>query len=167
VEQSLQNLLGLLKLSGRLLMVMDGLWFLAVEKELGYSNAVRLDGVVWRKYVHSLVKTVKGMFCLQQGIEGLREIIEVDPLNLNLTYEITEFSSRRMILTVTQCAALEAMERMGRKELVCGTTTGLYFRNLAREVDPRIVVEALKLPPRDGEKECCKWRFRIPDHADE
>lgn len=167
MEQSPDNLEKLAELSGRLLTAIDGLWFLAVEKEFGYSDAIKLDQVVWEKYVHILVKTAKRMFPLvKQGLEGLREIIELDPLNLNLTYSITSHSSRGMILTVTRCKVLEAMERMARKEIVCGTTTGLYFRNLAREVDPRIVVEPLKLPPRCGEKDCCKWRFEMPDCSD-
>jgi hypothetical protein len=59
---------------------------------------------------------------------------------------------------------LEAMERQGRKRFVCESTTGLYFKNLAKEIDANIVVHPLKLPPRESSEDIsCEWLFKLQD----
>jgi hypothetical protein len=142
---------------------MDGLWFLTVEEEFGYSVAIGLDIKVWEKYAHIVVKRIGETFGLSNsGIEGIRELIEFDPLFLNFNYEIREFSSEKMVLRINKCPVLEAMEKAGRKKFVCETTTGLYFKNIARQLNPLVVVHPLKLPPRKSPQGvCCEWLFKV------
>jgi len=158
---SRQDLLKLLQLAGGLIAAIDGLWFLAVEDQFGYSEAIRLDTKVWEKYAHIVVKRMKDKIGLSKtGIEGIKELIGFDPLLLNLDYEIPELSEKTMLLRVNKCPVLEAMERAGRKTFVCESTTGLYFRNIAKEIDPQVVVSPLRLPPRVSPKDvCCEWLF--------
>jgi len=116
---------------------------------------------VWEKYAHIVVKRMKDKIGLSKtGIEGIKELIGFDPLLLNLDYEIPELSEKTMLLRVNKCPVLEAMERAGRKTFVCESTTGLYFRNIAKEIDPQVVVSPLRLPPRVSPKDvCCEWLF--------
>jgi hypothetical protein len=163
VLNSNENLLKLLQLSGGLIAAMDGLWFLTVEEKFGNSEAIKLDKKVWEKYIHILVKRMRNAFgLLQTGIGGIKEIIELDPLFLINDYEIPEFSKERMILRVNRCPVLESMEKAGRKKFVCESTTGLYFKNIAKEIDNKVSVHPLKLPPRNfPEDVCCEWLFEL------
>lgn len=153
----------LLRLSGGLIAAMDGLWFLAVEEEFGNHEAIRLDIRVWEKYLHVLVKRMRNVLGVTlDGVKSIRKIIETDPLFLMNDYEISEPSTDTMLLVVKRCSVLEAMERAGRKKYICESTTGLYFKNLAREIDPKIVVHPLRLPPRRSPAEpSCKWLFKF------
>jgi hypothetical protein len=136
---------------------------LTAEEKFGYSVAIELDIKVWEKYAHVVVKRIKETFGLSNsGIEGVKKLIECDPLFLNFNYEIREFSKQKMVLRINKCPVLEAMERAGRKKFICETTTGLYFRNIARELNPLLVVHPLKLPPRESPQGiCCEWLFEV------
>jgi len=160
-----EQLKKLLKLSGGLITAMDGLWFLAVEQEFGNQEAIELDKKVWGKYVHVLVKRMRDILGITlDGVKGIKQIIEIDPLFLINDYEISEPSDNSMLLIINKCSVLEAMERAGREKFICEFTTGLYFKNLAREINQKIVVQPLKLPPRESPEDvCCKWLFQLRD----
>lgn len=160
-----ERLKKLLQLSGGLIAAIDGLWFLTVEKEFCNNEAIRLDKKVWKKYVHVLVKRMRNLMGITpEGIKEIRKIIEIDPLFSTIDYEISEPSNNTVLLAINRCPVLEAMEKAGREKYVCESTTGLYFRNLAKEIDPKIIVYALKLPPRKYlEDMCCKWLFQRED----
>jgi len=161
-----EQLQRLLRLSGGLIAAMDGLWFLAVEEEFGNHDAIRLDRIVWERYLHVLVKRMRNVLGVTpDGVKGIRKIIETDPLFLTNDYAISEPSSNTMLLVVNRCSVLEAMERAGRKKYVCESTTGLYFKHLAREIDPNIIVRPLRLPPRRSHEDlCCKWLFELQSY---
>ena len=163
--QNKEKLKELLQLSGGLIAAIDGIWFLAVEEVFGNDRAVELDKRVWERYIHVLVKRMKNIFGIStEGMRGIKEIIENDPLFLINDYEFPEFSEKKMALRINRCPVLEAMERQGRKTYVCESTTGLYFKNLAKEINPKIVVHPLKLPPRESPEDiCCKWLFQLQD----
>lgn len=155
------RLLERMRLSGGLISAMDGLWFLTVEKALGNAEAIKLDKKVWQKYIHVYVKRTRKTFALSgSGIDCLKQLIELDPLFSVNDYEISRLSDNGMFIRVNVCSTLMAMEKAARTKPVCETTTGIYFRNMAREVDPGITVHAMKLPPRRSPDEaCCEWLF--------
>jgi len=150
-----------LKLSGGLINAMNGLWFLAVEEALGNDEALRLNAKVWESYLHLFVRRIRKSVSLSGStVEEIGQLIRLDPSFLVNDYEISHISRERMFLRVNRCPSLEAMEKAGRNRLICEATTGLYFRNLAKEVDPEIRVYAMKLPPRNSPPDaCCEWLF--------
>ncbi|MBP1732384.1 MAG: hypothetical protein H6Q55_2813 [Deltaproteobacteria bacterium] len=92
----------------------------------------------------------------------MRQVIEADPSFLINDYEISHLSRDRMFLRVNRCPILEAMEKSGRKEFMCEKTTGFYFRNIARELEARMTIHAIRLPPRNSPDEaCCEWLFEV------
>jgi len=155
------DLLDLLRMSGGFINAMDGLWFLAVEEAYGNAEAAKLDIKVRERYTHVLVKRVKRNLGLSgSGIEMIRQVIEADPSFLINDYEISHLSRDRMFLRVNRCPVLEAMEKSGRKEFMCERTTGFYFRNIARELEAKVTIHAIKLPPRiSSDEACCEWLF--------
>jgi hypothetical protein len=155
------DLFDLLILSGGFISAMDGLWFLAVKEAHGDAEAMRLDLDVRERYAHLLAKRVRRQLEPSgSGIEMVRQVIEMDPSFLANEYEISHLSKDRMFLRVNRCVVLEAMERSGRKELLCEATTGSYFRSIARELEAEVSVHPIKLPPRNSPDEaCCEWLF--------
>jgi hypothetical protein len=157
------DLIELLKLSGGLIAVVNGLWLLAVEEVFGNAEAVRLDIQVWKRYAHAFVKRIRnGLGLSGSDVDGIRELIELDPMLLMSEYEISHLSKDRLFLRVNRCSLQEAITRSGGTEFVCTSSTRLHFRNIAREVDPKVTVHSIKLPPRGSpDGACCERLFEM------
>ena len=74
-ELSREELIKRVQLNAELAQVVDGLWFIAVEKDSDYNKALDLDIDVWKNYVHVMIKTGTKIFqrfinraCGGQGI---------------------------------------------------------------------------------------------------
>ncbi len=152
-------------LASELAIALDGLWFLAVEKSEGFDRALEMDIDVWEKYFSIFIKRLKKYYNLKlNGLEGIKEIIRLDPLWDSIEYEMFDESTGRLVFQVTSCPALDSMLKMNRDELTCHTIEPLAMEKLARVVDPRIKVQALKMPPKESPDDiCCKWLFSLDD----
>ncbi len=153
-----------LKFLSGLAIAVDGLWFMAVEKGIGYDRALKMDVDVWVGYARVVVKRIRREFQINgTGLEALKEIISHDPMWWSMgEFRIIEDVPGRLAFEVRDCPSLLAMEKMGRERLTCEPVEGAYLEALAAAVDPGIRVEALKLPPRKSEEEvCCRWAFSL------
>jgi len=153
-----------LKFLSGLAIAVDGLWFMAVEKATGYDRALKMDVEVWVGYARVVVKRIRREFQINgTGLEALKEIISHDPMWWSMgEFRIIEDAPGRLAFEVRDCPSLLAMEKMGRERLTCEPVEGAYLEALAGAVDPRIRVEALKLPPRKSAEEvCCRWAFSL------
>lgn len=160
-DLSREELLRRVLLAADLASAIDGLWFLAAERSEGFEKALQMDVEVWERYASVFLKRVRKYFPLPTGgLEGLRQIMLLDPLWLPVEYELIRDRTDRLILEVKGCPFLEAMERMGRSRLTCEPVETAYLTALARSVDPGIRVRPLLLPPRQEPTEvCCRWQF--------
>jgi hypothetical protein len=158
---SREELLQRLRLAADLASAIDGLWFLAAERSEGFEKALRMDVEVWERYASVFLKRVRKYFPLPSGgLEGLRQIMLLDPLWLPVEYELIRDRADQLILEVKRCPFLEAMERMGRTTLTCEPVETAYLTALARAVDSGIRVRPLLLPPRQEPAQvCCRWQF--------
>jgi hypothetical protein len=153
-----------LKFLSGLAIAVDGLWFMAAEKAVGYDKALEMDVDVWVGYARVVVKRIRREFQIggdARGLEALKEIISHDPLWWSMgEFKILRDAPGRLVFEVRDCPSLMAMEKMGRENLTCEPVEGAYLKALAAAVDPGIRVEALKLPPRQSPDEvCCRWAF--------
>ena len=67
-------------------------------------------------------------------------------------------------LTVTHCPALLALEKedRGKEHWICREWEPRLMRLAADFFDPKIEVNALKLPPRKSQDEiCCQYEFKL------
>jgi hypothetical protein len=160
-SRSKGDLLALLKMSGELIKAMDGLWFRVVQEAHGQEDAVKLSDEVRERYTLMLVKRSRKRFGRSgSDIERMVQVLETDPSFVINDYEISHLSQDRLFLRVNRCATLEAMERSGRKELVCDGANGSCFRNIAKEIGASLAMHAIRLPPRNSRQEaCCEWLF--------
>jgi hypothetical protein len=143
----------------------DGMWFMAVEKENGYDRALEMDIGVWKRYPKVLKKRlIKYYEFKNKGLEAVQELIESDPMLLPMEFEFIKDGKNTMVFKVNKCPALEAMERIGRKKLTCEPVETVYLEGIAKLCDERIEIKAIKLPPRNSKADgCCEWRFTLND----
>lgn len=158
-----EELIRRLRLAMDVATAVDGMWFLAAEQENGYDKALEMDINVWRRYPAVLKKRLSKYTVLKEsGLAAVKEIIENDPMLVPVDFEFICGAKNDLIFKVNKCPALEAMERIGREKLTCEPVETVYLEGLARLCDPRIRVEATKLPPRLSEDDiCCEWRFTL------
>jgi hypothetical protein len=162
-SMSREELIKKLKLSMEVITAVDGMWFMNVEELAGYDKALDVDIKVWEHYPRVLERRMKKYYEFEKkGLEGLKEMIEHDPMLIPMDFEFIINDEHSMIFRVHKCPGLEAMERMDRKVFTCEPVETVYLKSFAKICDPRIELEALKLPPRASENDiCCEWLFTL------
>lgn len=159
-DLSKAELIKRVQLNAELAQVVDGLWFIAVEKDSDYDKALDLDIDVWKNYVHVMKKRVQKYFNVTStGLAAVKDLLEYDPW---LEIEVLEETPERLSIQVVRCPGLEAMEKMGREMLTCDPVEIIYLTELVESIDLRIKVIPIKLPPRLSPDDiCCKWLFTL------
>jgi len=156
-----EDLIKLVYLSSELAIAIDGLWFLSSEQAFGFDRALDMDIQVWKRYAKLSLKRIRKHFELPvEGLDAIKQIMRLDPLWLSIEFDLIEDPPDSLIFQVTNCPSLLAMEKMGRETFTCEAVEKVYLTELCKAIDPRIKVEALKLPPRKNSDDiCCKWKF--------
>lgn len=158
-----EELINRLRLAMDMATAVDGMWFVNVEKTLGFDKTNEINLKVWEHYPKVLARRMKKYYELKKtGMEGVREMIELDPLLIPMDFEFIDKDENNMIFRVNKCPGLEAQERMNRTEFTCEKVEEVFLRAYAEMYDSRIKVQALILPPRASENDiCCEWLFTL------
>ena len=159
-----------------LFQLLDGLWFIELEKEFGFDKALQLDKDVWKvfakKEAQRLIKflTEKGTIKKSDGpVKILEKILPMSIFNKTLKFRIETNGKNELEFIVTDCKTLAGMKKIGRPEqqasTVCYDMGFTYYDCFARGVDPAFSVACAFTPykkvkgaPEDG---LCGWRFTI------
>ncbi len=160
---SKEELINRLKLAMDVATAVDGMWFMNVEKVFGFDKTNEINLKVWEHYPKVLERRMKKYYELKKtGMEGVKEMIQLDPILVPMDFEFVDKDDQNMIFRVNKCPGLEAQERMNRTEFTCEKVEKVYLSAFAEMYDPRIKVKALKVPPRASENDiCCEWLFTI------
>ena len=142
--------------------IVDGFWFMSVEKEHGHESAEHLVKKVWEKIAGMAAKDIVSRFNIQEkGITGLVKVLQYFPWTILVGYHITSNGNDEAFVTVPECPAQIARKNLGLPEFHCREMHRADFESFARAVDPHIKVECLFSPP-DHPPDCfCKWRFSL------
>ena len=150
--------------SGYILRV-DGFWYLTVKERRGDEEAFACDTQVWEKMqVYELEMTCK-LFKIQgNDVATMMKALQMSPWMWIYKYDIELKSPNHSILTITHCPTLLALEKEGegREQTICQVLEPKLFRLIADFFNPKIEVQALKIPPRKSKDEiCCQWDFSL------
>jgi hypothetical protein len=162
-EQELRNYLQFLLWHYR---VMDGFWFLSVEKEFGRPAAEHMDDVVWHKIAGMSAKDLVARFSItEKGLKGLYRAFQYVPWTMLVGFKIEDCGDH-LLLTVPECPTQVARVRHNLPEFHCRDMHQRQFESFAHAVDPAIRVECLLAPPNHLPDMFCKWRFTISPASD-
>jgi len=158
-----EELVDLIDAYAKLYTALDGLWFVSVEKQYGNQVAARLDTVVWDSLLPREAKRITEARKLGEGgLETVIEAFKLRPNFLTKEYDIVR-GKNKVIVRVTACRSLHAMERDGRAVSSCKRMLEEVYPKFVENIDNRLKFRVLKAPPRASENDtCCEWQVEIP-----
>jgi len=93
----------------------DGLWFLTVEKEYSYEEALRLDEVVWSILPKIQARKAKDLLKLEgTSVSDLAKALELKFVGEGSSHRIVDQSPTYLKIEVTSCVWLETLRKSGR-----------------------------------------------------
>ena len=107
-----------IKLQQKELTALDGLWFLEVEKELGYEAANKINMEVWRRCGPILVREMKKIFHLEGKTFDEVKILFGSLMELDgsaFTFESPD--DQHLVVRISRCVWYENLKRAGRHAL--------------------------------------------------
>ncbi len=160
-----ESLIGLVRLYSRLMMDIDGFWFLSMKDRAGNEEAIACDNWVWGKVVKKMLHDLAELI----GVEGrdvvdFMTVIQATPLHHVVEEEMEAHSRNHAILTVTHCPTLAALEKedAGRDALHCRLACSVTRARHAKLFNPAIEVKSLIMPPRKDKRAIfCRWEYKI------
>jgi hypothetical protein len=156
--------------------VLDGLWFIELEKQFGFDKALQLDKDVWKvfaqKEAQRLIKffTEKGTIKKTDGpLKILEKILPMSIFNKTLKFKIETNGKDELEFIVTDCKTLAGMKRIGRPEAqastVCYDMGFTYYDCFAKGIDPAFSVACAFTPYKKAKgtkgEGLCGWRFTL------
>lgn len=151
----------------RLVIALDGFWYLTVMERSGNDEALACDIKTWEVMSKYEIKRVAQALNINgNDVVSLMKAVQVTPWATNMKYKIDIKNRNSAFFTVTQCPTLDALEKegKGREREICSTVTPGTFRNYASFFSPDIAVKCIKEPPRKHKDDiCCQWAFELEE----
>ena len=166
IEDFSKDTLGkLAKLYSKLLIGVDGFWYLAVKENLSDEMATACDLWAWDKYIRYEISHLTRLLNIKgTKVVSLLKAFQFSAWLQNCQYKVEAKDDNFAVLTIAFCPTLSALEREGegREKKFCESVEPSMFKMYANYFNPDIEVRPLKLPPRKSKKEiCCQWEFRM------
>jgi len=160
-----ESLVGLVRLYSRLMMDIDGLWFLSMKDRVSNEEAIACDNWVWGRVVKKMLDDLAGLIGVQgRDVVDFMRVVQATPLHHVVEETMQAQNRNRATLTVTHCPTLVALEKedAGRDTLHCRLACSVTRTRHAKLFNPAIEVECLTMPPRkDKQGIFCRWEYRI------
>ena len=142
----------------------DGLWFQAVEKELGMETAIKIDAAAWEKFSQVEAQRIKTLLQLPDngGIPALKTALGLRLYAFVNKQEIIDLDQNRIIFRMNDCRVQSARKRKGLPDFPCKSVGVVEYFFFAKEIDPRIKTRCISCPPDEHPSEYfCAWEFWI------
>lgn len=153
----------LLKLYSRMMIALDGFWYLSVKERTGNDEALACDNWVWSKVMKHMTDDLAAVLKVQgRSVADFMKVLEARPMHFVLGEKIQVLSRDHARLTVVRCPTLLALEKegQGRDATHCREAcTGMRIQH-TKLFNPDMEVVCRKLPPRNGPDDIfCDWDY--------
>jgi hypothetical protein len=142
----------------------DGVWFQAVENELGMFDAKRCNDSCWSRYSPLEASRIKALLDLPDngGLKALKTALGYRLYARLNTQSITDETPTSFVFQMNECRVQSARKRKGLEDYPCKSAGVVEYRAFAQGVDPRIKTECIGCPPDSHPAEWfCAWRFSL------
>jgi hypothetical protein len=163
-----ETLVELLDLYSRLMISLDGFWYLAIKERTDNDQALSCDKWVWdrvmKKYMVDGIAKILGES--EKNVVAFMRTLQARPMHLVLKEDMKVLDSNDAILTVTHCPTLAALEKEGegRDASHCELACSFMRSKHAQLFNPRIEVKCLRVPPRQSRDDIfCQWEYVIEE----
>ncbi|MEO0036248.1 MAG: hypothetical protein RLZZ501_2271 [Pseudomonadota bacterium] len=145
-------------------LVLDGVWFQALEQGEGMDVAKQVNDACWARFSPLEAARIKAMAGLPEagGLETLARAFADRLYGVINEQEVFFEADGALVMRMTQCRVQNARKRKGLADYPCKSGGVVEYTTFARTVDPRIRCECIACPPDphpDGW--FCAWRFRL------
>jgi len=159
------TLVNLLITYAKLYIAMDGFWYISVMGRNGNEEALACDIQAWNMMVKYEMKALTKALNIQ-GHDPIAFIktMQVSPWFQHMKYTVDIENSGSIIMTVTYCPTLDALEKegKGRQQAICNLEPQI-FQLYASLFNTDMRVESLAPLPRQRKNDhCCKWSVKLP-----
>ncbi len=142
----------------------DGIWFQAVEKSYGMSDAKRVNDSCWAQFSPFEAWSIKRFLKIEEnaGLEGLKKALEYRLYAFINKQSVAEETETSFVFRMNDCRVQSARKRKGLEDYPCKSAGIVEYRSFAEAIDKRIKTECIACPPDVHPEEWyCAWRFSI------
>lgn len=162
---SRDELIDLVNLSSRMILALDGFWYLSVKELAGNDKALDRDNWVWDKVMKFYVNELAMLLNVQgRDVADYMKVMGPRPEGLLLEERAELLNRNDAIRTVTYCPTIAALEREGegRDATHCSATCSAMRAKHSKLFNPAINVTCLKIPPRKTKDDIyCQFEYNI------
>ena len=162
---SRDELIELVKLSSRMILALDGFWYLSVKELAGNDKALDRDNWVWDKVMKFYLGELARLLNVQgRDVADYMKVMHPRPEGLVLEEKVEILNRNDAIRTVTYCPTIVAMEKEGegRDAFHCTAACAQMRGKHSKLFNPAIKVTCLKKPPRNSKDDIfCQFEYRI------
>ncbi|HKK90425.1 MAG TPA: DUF6125 family protein [Desulfobacteraceae bacterium] len=161
---SREKLVDLLEKMGVNWLASDGIWFQAVENELGMHDAKRCNDTCWTRYSPFEARRIKDLLELphQGGLEALKKALTFRMYALINKQSIKDVDDNSFVFEMNECRVQNARKRKGLPDYPCKSAGLVEYPYFAAAIDSRITTECVGCPPDDHPDDWfCAWKFTL------
>jgi hypothetical protein len=159
------ELIDLVKLSSRMILALDGFWYLSVKELAGNDKALDSDNWVWDKVMKFYLSELARLLGVQgRDVADYMKVMDPRPEGLVLEEKVEVLNRNDAIRTVIHCPTIAALEKEGegRDAIHCSATCSAMRVKHSKLFNPAIKVTCLKIPPRNSKDDIfCQFEYRI------
>jgi hypothetical protein len=162
---SRDELIDLVKLSSRMILAVDGFWYLSVKELAGNDKALDRDNWVWDKVMKFYVSELARLLNVQgRDVADYMKVMGPRPEGLFIEERVDVLNRNDAVRTVTYCPTIAALEKEGegRDAIHCSATCSAMRVKHSKLFNPAISVTCLKIPPRKSRDDIfCQFEYKI------
>lgn len=142
----------------------DGVWFQAVEFNLGMFDAKRINDSTWAQFSPFEAWSIKKFLNMDKnpGLEGLKKALNFRLYASINKQSIVDETEKSFVFRMDECRVQLARKRKGMEDYPCKSGGLVEYKTFAEAIDSEIKTECLACPPDVHPQEWfCAWKFYI------
>jgi len=147
-------------------LALDGVWFQAVERRRGMTEAKAVNDACWQSFSPLEAMRIKALAGLPDdgGLAALAEALRHRLYASLNRQEIAFEEDGALVMRMVDCRVQSARKRKGLPDYPCKSAGIVEYTSFGEAVDARISCECIGCPP-DAHPEgwYCAWRFRLSE----